>query len=316
MRIRTIKPEFWRDRKLTAMGPHVQLLYIGCWNMADDYGIILGDIQLIKSDIFPFSGDEILPDLEIWIQKLVDGNMIFPFEIDGEKYFYIRTFHLHQKIDRPSKKGHISAEKIAKHLDLKFVPLTFDEYSSSVSRAFDEYSLLERKGKDREQGTGNRETAGKNFPAPEKIVSEILPEQEKEKKDPPVAPDPPEKDFIDQVVELYQRRYKVARNRPYSILTRGKERDAAGRLLKHLKILYPNARSDDMLVILSEFFDQCLAITEEWFFKNMTIPIIASKFNEINAYINEPERKTSGQPRTSNAELADVFARSYASRPG
>ncbi len=38
-RIRTIKPEFWEDEKIGKL-PIPCRLFIGCWNFADDFGVI------------------------------------------------------------------------------------------------------------------------------------------------------------------------------------------------------------------------------------------------------------------------------------
>jgi len=35
-----IKPEFWSDEKLAALSLQARLIYIGLWNLSDDYGIV------------------------------------------------------------------------------------------------------------------------------------------------------------------------------------------------------------------------------------------------------------------------------------
>lgn len=39
-RIRTIKPEFWEDEDIGKLPIPCRLFFIGCWNFADDYGVI------------------------------------------------------------------------------------------------------------------------------------------------------------------------------------------------------------------------------------------------------------------------------------
>ncbi len=41
-RTRMIKPEFWSDEKLAALSLQVRLIYIGLWNLSDDYGVVKG----------------------------------------------------------------------------------------------------------------------------------------------------------------------------------------------------------------------------------------------------------------------------------
>ena len=42
MRIRTIKPEFWRSDDITALGWATRLLFIGLWSYVDDNGVGIG----------------------------------------------------------------------------------------------------------------------------------------------------------------------------------------------------------------------------------------------------------------------------------
>jgi hypothetical protein len=37
-----IKPEFWSDEKLAALSLQARLIYIGLWNLSDDYGVVKG----------------------------------------------------------------------------------------------------------------------------------------------------------------------------------------------------------------------------------------------------------------------------------
>ena len=44
-RIRTIKPEFWEDEKIGKLPIPCRLFFIGCWNFADDFGVIKGNVH-------------------------------------------------------------------------------------------------------------------------------------------------------------------------------------------------------------------------------------------------------------------------------
>lgn len=39
MRIRNIKPEFWRSQDITALDKSARLTFIGLWNYVDDNGV-------------------------------------------------------------------------------------------------------------------------------------------------------------------------------------------------------------------------------------------------------------------------------------
>ena len=69
-RIRTIKPEFWEDEKLTKLPLHARLLFIGTWNFADDNGLLLANPVLMKSHIFPYE-DIGISTISEWMDMLV-----------------------------------------------------------------------------------------------------------------------------------------------------------------------------------------------------------------------------------------------------
>lgn len=54
MRIRSIKPVFWRDRELARIGDDARLFYIGLWMQADDAGYFRWNIDEIGADLYPF----------------------------------------------------------------------------------------------------------------------------------------------------------------------------------------------------------------------------------------------------------------------
>lgn len=101
-RIRTIKPEFWDDEKMAAVSRDARLLFVGMLNFAEDNGVIKGHTSWIRSRIFPY--DVMEPSqVEGWLKELEAIRAIIPFTDSGEKYFFIRNFVKHQKIDKPNK---------------------------------------------------------------------------------------------------------------------------------------------------------------------------------------------------------------------
>jgi len=103
-RIRTIKPEFWRDESLASVSPEAALLAIGLLNHADDEGYFNAHPKLIESDIFP------LRELSNTITGMIDElHRIGYIELykgnDGKRYGHICNFSKHQVINKknPSK---------------------------------------------------------------------------------------------------------------------------------------------------------------------------------------------------------------------
>ena len=103
-RIRTIKPEFWRDEDLSSISVEASLLAIGLLNVADDEGYFNANHKLIEADVFPLrelsvSIHELLSELsKIGYITIYDGS-------DGKKYGHVTNFSKHQKVNRsvPSK---------------------------------------------------------------------------------------------------------------------------------------------------------------------------------------------------------------------
>ena len=119
-RIRTIKPDFWTDEKLTECSMSARLFFIGMWNFADDNGNLTRSAKKMKMQIFPAESC----DCEELIQELMAIGVLVEYEVDGDKYMHIKGFTKHQVINRPSKSsipepelndGSLSAHGVLKH---------------------------------------------------------------------------------------------------------------------------------------------------------------------------------------------------------
>lgn len=54
MRIRQIKPAFWVDKTMASLPFRTRLVYIGLWQMADDAGWLLWDVEQAGAELLPF----------------------------------------------------------------------------------------------------------------------------------------------------------------------------------------------------------------------------------------------------------------------
>lgn len=103
-RIRTIKPDFWRDESLASISPEAALLAIGLLNHADDEGYFNAHPKLIESDIFPLR--ELSNTITVMIDELHRIGYIEIYKgTDGKRYGHICNFSKHQVINKknPSK---------------------------------------------------------------------------------------------------------------------------------------------------------------------------------------------------------------------
>lgn len=104
MRIRSIKPDFWRSDDIANLEWHVRLVYIGLWAYVDDGGVGRDDERLIVSDLFPLDDrTEASERVHGALTELSLSGHIERYEVDGRRYLYIPTFLHHQVINRPSK---------------------------------------------------------------------------------------------------------------------------------------------------------------------------------------------------------------------
>nr|DAV79557.1 MAG TPA: replisome organizer [Caudoviricetes sp.] len=143
MRIRTIKPEFWRSADVAALSIEDRLLFIGLWSYVDDYGVGRDEPQLIQCDLFPLDPlTEGSVRVHDGLTRIARRGLIIRYEgPDGRKYFQVVNWAKHQKINRKSK-------PVFPQYDAENCTLT--ESSLSPHDALTEGSLPE-------QGTGNRE---------------------------------------------------------------------------------------------------------------------------------------------------------------
>lgn len=100
-RIRTIKPEFWDDLKISKISRDARLLYIGMWNFADDLGVIIGDHVWLKSKVFPFDNIQ-HQQFDKWIEVLVQSGFISLLSYNEERFYYLPNLTRHQVINKPN----------------------------------------------------------------------------------------------------------------------------------------------------------------------------------------------------------------------
>jgi hypothetical protein len=98
-RIRTIKPDFWTDEKLTDCSLSARLLFIGTWNFADDAGNLDRSHKQIKARVFPLDN----VDCEPLLLELITQGLLIEYAVEGKQYLHIKGFEKHQLINRPSK---------------------------------------------------------------------------------------------------------------------------------------------------------------------------------------------------------------------
>lgn len=104
MRIRSIKPEFWRSDDIARLSWEDRLIFIGLWSYVDDNGVGRDEERLIVADLFALDNSFSEASLRVHagLVRLHAANLIERYEVDGRRFLHITTWARHQKINRPS----------------------------------------------------------------------------------------------------------------------------------------------------------------------------------------------------------------------
>lgn len=107
MRIRSIKPEFWRSDDIDALDWHDRLLFIGLWSYVDDNGVGRDKVANVAADIF--AGDlsvdptETLRRVSLGLNTLHEAGLIARYKVGGKGYLHITAWERHQLVKNPNK---------------------------------------------------------------------------------------------------------------------------------------------------------------------------------------------------------------------
>lgn len=153
-RIRTIKPEFWRSPDIMALSYFQRLLFIGLWNLADDYGRGHYDPSAIAADLFlteySLNPHGVLTDVSCAFAEYEKRDMVTVYHVKNRDYFQIENWSSHQKPNRASKPK-IPALDQAEYI----IHGGLTEGSVKAHGGLTEGSLPEQGTGNREQGSGN-----------------------------------------------------------------------------------------------------------------------------------------------------------------
>lgn len=108
-------------------------------------------------------------------------------------------------------------------------------------------------------------------------------------------------DFIDDIIFLFKKEYEEANDIEYSVLNKGKERAAAAKILKEYKKKFPEADTAQAKTALESYFRACVKINDGWLKDNMSLPVLISKFNQINKILRNGKSRST--PGISNTEF-------------
>lgn len=162
-RIRSIKPEYWKDGKIRRMSDSCALFFIGLWNFCDDEGKCINDSLELASNMPRFKSQHISK----WIQTLFEVGSI---QLSTDFKWISITNWNHQKIDKP-RLPQVRKEEI------EWIPIPTADLSANAQRMVDDSSTNVRRkdriGSDRigsDRIVAKRGTASSKKPQPDKTL--------------------------------------------------------------------------------------------------------------------------------------------------
>ncbi len=106
MRIRSIKPEFWRSDAVNAMCIEDRLLFIGLWSYVDDNGVGVDRVSDVCADLFAHdlsvSPHGVLTQVAGGLNRLHALGVIERYSVGGKRFLEVSNWSEHQRINRPS----------------------------------------------------------------------------------------------------------------------------------------------------------------------------------------------------------------------
>jgi hypothetical protein len=107
MRIRSIKPEFWRSGDISSLEWESRLLFVGLWSYVDDNGVGQDKLSAITADLFADDlerdSSETFARVSRGLQNLSEAGRIIRYTVEGKHFLEIVNWGKHQRIDKPNK---------------------------------------------------------------------------------------------------------------------------------------------------------------------------------------------------------------------
>lgn len=102
-RIRTIKPEFWSSPGIETLEYRWRLLYIGLWQLADDFGRGSFNPREFLGFVFPADMSEDSAGIRRGCGELRRVFGVEFYSVGGRHFYAIPSWEKHQKVDRRTK---------------------------------------------------------------------------------------------------------------------------------------------------------------------------------------------------------------------
>jgi hypothetical protein len=172
MRIRSIKPDFWKSEKVASLPAMTRLLFIGLWNLSDDAGRFRAHPSLIQGEVFPYE-----PNVDVGdhLLRLAAVGLIQVYEVEGRRYGLVVGFAEHQKIDKrmaprhpapPNPPDYSAGHPESTTVPAESTPVLPDYSAGPAERSGWDRIGGDRKGEDRQTDRGSALLSGEGVLTP------------------------------------------------------------------------------------------------------------------------------------------------------
>ena len=105
LRNRIRKADYFSDGELLRWHRDKRATYSALWALAEDSGCLEDDPFMWKLLIWPspLDSDITVEVLAKWRDELVEAGKLIPYEVDGERFLYIKTFLQHEHPRNPQR---------------------------------------------------------------------------------------------------------------------------------------------------------------------------------------------------------------------
>lgn len=165
-RIRTIKPEFFKNEQLADLPALARLLFIGLWTQADREGRVEDRPRRLKAELFPYEDYDVDKGLDMLhaagfiarYEAYVPQDGVCAQDVPRQVVSCIQVvnFTRHQKLDKINEKP----SALPGPYDTDAVPIAGDKTSDSIAVAGEGKG---REGEGKGTGTARARTGGNDF---------------------------------------------------------------------------------------------------------------------------------------------------------
>jgi hypothetical protein len=107
MRIRNLKPGFFKNEVLATLDFHVRLLFQGLWCMADCEGRLEDRPERIRAELFPYDAPDVI-GIDGALDSLACNDFILRYEAEGKRCILVKKFREHQALSGSERRGRSS----------------------------------------------------------------------------------------------------------------------------------------------------------------------------------------------------------------